>query len=197
MKQLSIAAKLCALLVAISTLGITASAQTTPSKDIGLEVAGTFTYVHTNAPPGGCGCFSMFGGSGSGAYYAGRHFAFVGEFSTVTQDNVDGTNNRLTIASYLFGARVPVPLHHGRFVPYGQALVGIAHDTGPVAHLSGSLLYTHNVIAASLGGGLDYRITRQITFRAAEVDYFPTGFPNNLGNRQNNTRVSSGVAARF
>jgi peptidoglycan-associated lipoprotein len=162
MKQLSIAAKLCALLVAISTLGITASAQTTPSKDIGLEVAGTFTYVHTNAPPGGCGCFSMFGGSGSGAYYAGRHFAFVGEFSTVTQDNVDGTNNRLTIA-----------------------------------HLSGSLLYTHNVIAASLGGGLDYRITRQITFRAAEVDYFPTGFPNNLGNRQNNTRVSSGVAARF
>jgi len=29
-----------------------------------MEVGGEYSFVNTNAPPGGCGCFSMNGGTG-------------------------------------------------------------------------------------------------------------------------------------
>jgi peptidoglycan-associated lipoprotein len=160
-----------------------------------IELAGAFTYLHTNAPPGGCGCISMVGGSGSAAYYYGPHFALVTDVSYVHNGNANNTGKSLNFASYLFGARVPVPLQHTRFIPFGQILLGVTHDSGPIAQASASSYNT--VIAAEFGGGLDYRLTPHLTLRAVQAEYLLTRFANGVNDRQNNLRIDSGVAVRF
>ena len=162
-----------------------------------IEVAGTFTYLHTNAPPSGCGCFSMYGGSGSAAYYYGPHFALVADISYVHQGNVNNTGKSLNFASYLFGARVPMPLDHARVIPFGQVLLGVTHDSGPIAQVSATNFLYANVVSASAGGGLDYRLTPHLTLRAVEVEYLLTRFPNGVNSRQNNLKINSGFAVRF
>jgi len=203
----TIAIKLSALL-AIALLGLKiASGQTTPATSIAgpstavlakpIEAAGTFAYLHTNAPPGGCGCFSMYGGSGSAAYYYSPYFALVADFSFVHQGNVNNTGKSLSFSSYLFGARVPVPLHHARIVPFGQVLLGVTHDSGAVAQVSATNFQNASVVTAAGGGGLDYRLTPRLTVRTVQVDYLITQFPNGVNNRQNDLRINSGLALRF
>jgi peptidoglycan-associated lipoprotein len=162
-----------------------------------FEVAGTFTYFHTNGPPGGCGCISMYGASGSGAYYLARNFAFVADLSFVHQGNVNGTGKSLNFASYLFGGRIPVPVPHTRIVPFGQIMVGFTHDSGPIALVSASNYQDSNVPSMSAGGGVDVRLTPHLTLRAGEVEYVLTRFLNGVNSRQNNFRINSGVAVRF
>jgi len=162
-----------------------------------IEAAGTFTYVHTNAPPGGCGCFSMYGFGGSGAYYYGPHFALVGDVSFVHTSNADNTAQGLSFTSYLFGARVPVPLHHAHIVPFGQILIGATHESGPFAHVPATNFQNDSEFSAAGGGGLDYRLTPHLTLRTFQVEYLLTRFSNGVNSRQNNLRLESGLAARF
>jgi peptidoglycan-associated lipoprotein len=174
-------------------------AQSAPAADVKdpIEAAGTFTYVHTNAPPGGCGCFSMYGVSGSGAYYYGPHFALVGDVSFVHTGNADNTNLGLSFTSYLVGARIPVPLRRARIVPYGQVLIGVTHESGPFAHVAATNQQNDSEFSGAAGGGLDYRLTPHLTLRTFQVEYLLTRFPNGLNSRQNNLRLESGLAVRF
>ena len=191
--------KLSALL-AVALMGSTIGhGQNTAAGDVKnpIEVAGTFTYVHTNAPPGGCGCIPMYGGSGSGAYYYGPHFALVADISFVHTGNADNTDQGLSFTSYLFGARVPVPLHHARIVPFGQILIGVTHESGPFAHVVATSFQDDSEISAAGGAGLDYRLTPHLTVRTIQVEYLLTRFPNGLNSRQNNLRLESGLVARF
>jgi outer membrane immunogenic protein len=100
-------------LLLLSIASVNLMAQTQPSNEIALD----YTYVHTNAPPAGCGCFSMNGGSGSYAYHFGPQFAAVIEVGAVHAGNVDGTGLDLTLTSYLGGPRFYYRRPHARFVP--------------------------------------------------------------------------------
>jgi peptidoglycan-associated lipoprotein len=187
-------------LVAVALMGSTtghAQSQATADVKDPIEVAGTFTYVHTNAPPGGCGCFSMYGVSGSGAYYYGPHFALIGDVSFVHTGNAGNTNLGLSFTSYLVGARVPVPLHHARIVPYGQIMIGVTRESGPFAHVAATSQQNDSEFSGAAGAGLDYRLTPHLTLRTFQVEYLLTRFPNGLNSRQNNLRLQSGVAVRF
>jgi peptidoglycan-associated lipoprotein len=161
-----------------------------------IEVAIDFNYVHSNAPVAGCGCFPLLGGSVSGAYYYGPQFALVAEFSKINNDNVDGTTHELTISNYLFGAKYLFSPKK-RLTPYVQTLLGVARDSGTIAQVYPGGVSTYNVFAATVGGGVDYRIKDKITVRAAKVEYYVTTFPNRADNHQNNLRVTSGIAIRF
>ena len=66
---------LLVLLLAVS--GVAAIAQSSTRAEVALN----YTYVHSNAPPGGCGCFSWNGGSAAAAWHFNDRFAVVGDFA--------------------------------------------------------------------------------------------------------------------
>lgn len=182
---------LALLLLSIASANL--KAQTQPSNEIALA----YTYVHTNAPPAGCGCFSMNGGSGSYAYHFGPQFAAVIEVGAVHASNIDGSGLDLTLASYLGGPRFYYRRPNARFVPYGQVLLGAVRATGGLAPANAGGASSSTVFGSTLGGGVEFNLSRTITLRAAQVDYFVTTFDNKVDGHQNNLRISAGAAYHF
>ncbi|MGA1986583.1 MAG: hypothetical protein ABSG72_09960 [Candidatus Sulfotelmatobacter sp.] len=85
----------------------------------------------------------------------------------------------------LFGPRVSVPV--GKFTPFGEFMVGLAHIS-----TAGSFP-TNTSYATAVGGGIDYRLVRLVALRA-EGDYVATHF---YSTTQNDLRVSTGIVFRF
>jgi outer membrane immunogenic protein len=168
-------------------------AQGQPSQEMAFD----YSYVHTNAPPGGCGCFSMNGGGGSYAYHYGPQFALVADVEVVQASKVDANGDDLTLTSFLAGPRFYYRRPSARWVPYGQVLVGGVRGTGSLAAANSAGEARPVALGATLGGGVEYNISRRFTLRVAEVDYFITTFPNYVNGRQNNLRVTAGVAYYF
>jgi outer membrane immunogenic protein len=162
-------------------------AQDRPRSEIALD----YNYVHTNAPPGGCGCFSMNGGSGSFAFHFKPGFAAVADVGAVHAGNVDSTGLSLTLTSFLFGPRVSHQIGMARLIPYAQMLAGAVHSSGGLAPASSTSF------AAAVGGGLDLRLTHHIAIRPIQVEYFVTTLPNGTDGHQNNLRVDSGLVFSF
>src|ERR1700735_501096 len=168
-------------------------AQAQPSQEIALD----YTYVHTNAPPGGCGCFSMNGGGGSYAYHFGPQFAMVVDIGVEHASKVDSGGDDLTLTSFLSGPRFFYRRPNTRFVPYGQVLLGAVRATGSLGAANSNGALSSAVFGSALGGGVEYNLSRRFTLRLAEVDYFITTFDNPVNGRQNNIRVTAGVAYHF
>jgi len=85
----------------------------------------------------------------------------------------------------LFGPRVSVPV--GKFTPFGEFFVGVAHIS------SNGFSPTKTSWATALGGGLDYRLVRLVAVRV-EGDYVRTNF---FSTSQNDIRISTGIVFRF
>ncbi len=49
----------------------------------------------------------------------------------------------------------------------------------------------------TVGGGLDIKVSRIISIRPFQAEYFLTKFSDGLNNRQNNFRFGSGIVFRF
>lgn len=88
----------------------------------------------------------------------------------------------------LFGPRLSIPV--GKFTPFGEAMVGLAHINTSSA---GAGLPSDTSFATAFGGGLDYKIFRPVALRV-EGDYLHTSFFNS---GQNNLRLSTGIVVRF
>ncbi len=84
----------------------------------------------------------------------------------------------------MFGPRIGVPI--GKFRPFGQFEVG-------VAHVNTNGFGSNTSFATAIGGGLDYRLFRPIAWRF-QGDYVHTSF---FGTGQNNLRLSTGLVLRF
>jgi peptidoglycan-associated lipoprotein len=168
-------------------------AQGQPSQELAFD----YSYVHTNAPPGRCGCFSMNGGGGSYAYHFGPQFAMVADIEAVHASKIDGTNADLTLTSFLAGPRFYYRRPGARLVPYGQILLGAVRGTGGLAAANSNGEPSSAVFGSTPGGGLEYNLSRSFTLRVVEVDYFVTTFDNMVNGRQNNIRVTAGAAYHF
>jgi hypothetical protein len=112
-------------------------------------------------------------------HYGTQNFTVLGPEAPV---NMSVTGHEYEV---LFGPRVSVPV--GKFTPFGEFLVGLAHIS-----TSGSLP-TNTSFATALGGGIDYRLIRLVALRA-EGDYVATRF---YSTTQNDLRVSTGIVFRF
>jgi len=124
-----------------------ALAQESRSFDIGAN----YTFVHTNAPPGGCGCFSLQGGSAWGSYGFTQTFSVVGEVAVQRSVNVGVSKQTLRLTSYTTGPRFTWSKHH-RFQPFRQMLVGGVHAGGSFAPGAGGFPGSANSVAVVAGG---------------------------------------------
>jgi peptidoglycan-associated lipoprotein len=167
------------------------------AQDVPLAEAGAdYNYVHTNAPPGGCGCFSMNGGDGWLAYNFSQSFAAVALVSGQHASNIAGSGADLTLTSYLFGPRYSWR-KSGRFVPFGQLLLGGAHASGSFAPGSAGYPGSSNAFAMTAGAGLDVELTKRFAVRAFQADYYLTHFANGVNDHQNNLRITVGLVLRL
>jgi outer membrane immunogenic protein len=161
------------------------------------EIAVDYSYLHTNAPPGGCGCFSMNGFTAQlGWPVAHKGISAVGEINVAHTSNADGTRTSFTLGSFGVGARYRIDRRG--WVPFGEAMVGAIQATGGYKNIgitspgSASLNFVGIV-----GGGLDRRITSRLYIRLIEADYFATTFDNGSNDHQNNLRINAGLVWRF
>jgi peptidoglycan-associated lipoprotein len=181
--------------VALALLFLSAAgarAQTAPPFEVSLG----YSYVHSNAPPGGCGCFNMNGGSGGFAVLVGHGISAVAEAGGYYQNNVDNSGRWLRFETVLFGPRYSFS-HWRKWTPFGQALLGGSLGSGtlygPNATTSGSA----SGFSLSAGGGLDWDVSSRVSVRLFQAEYMLTRFPNSTNNDQNNVRITTGVVFHF
>ncbi len=168
----------------------------TAQRSMPVDVAAHYNYVHTNAPPTGCGCFNMQGGSGTVLWNLSPRMEPLFKVSVTRANGVNGTSSNLVLTSFLFGARAVLMVHH-RVVPYAEASVGVVHATGTLITRNSAEGEAMNTVAATVGGGLRVGLTRQFALEAVQADYYVTQVPNGADGHQNNLLLSTGVLFRF
>jgi peptidoglycan-associated lipoprotein len=189
------------VIAVISCLTAASSAQSAKlaKNPVSPEVSVTYTYAHSNAPPGGCGCFSLNGGGASIAIPFGNSpWQFVGDVTLTHAANISPASYDLNLSTCTVGARYRPKLRSGSWQPFAQVLAGPAYSSGTLLlaqNQSGA--NGHDAFAASIGGGVDLRVNRRFSFRLADASYLLTTFNNGTNNHQNNLRVSTGVVVRF
>jgi hypothetical protein len=87
----------------------------------------------------------------------------------------------------LLGPRVSLSL--GKYTPFAEFLLGVAHQTDS----GGSISNSDTTFATAIGGGLDYKLVMGIALRA-QGDSIHTTF---FGHGQNDLRFSTGIVFRF
>lgn len=159
-----------------------------------IDVGVSYSYVRYNPATSGFNSHSLNGGSGSVAYNFNSWLSGVADIGGYARSSAPAFGSS-TLSTYLFGPRVSLN-RYGRFTPFAQVLVGVAHAGSNYFATSGS----QTPFAAAIGGGLDWRFTSHIRIRAGEVDYLLTHFnevTNSNTQVQNNLRVSTGLVFRF
>jgi outer membrane protein OmpA-like peptidoglycan-associated protein/opacity protein-like surface antigen len=181
-----------------------AAAQDWPRFETSLDYTGTRFDSATNVR-----AFNANGGSGDFAYNFNRWLGGVIDLGAVHNGNVLDS----TVANYLAGPRITV--HRGSIMPYFQVLAGGAYATASIAVPltattqdagvipPGTTIRAtrqENAFALTAGGGLDIKISKHVSFRPIQVEYFLTRLPNFHtfnDNTQNNIRYSAGVNFMF
>jgi hypothetical protein len=163
------------------------------------------------------------GGVGQFTYNFHKGIGATFDVGSVTKNTLNHENWDTNVTSYTLGPRYT--LHsHGRFAPYVQVLFGgatasISTTVGtfvapPVASppiFPGVILPPGRTItlkvrdsetgfAMLVGGGLDIKLFKRMSFRPFEVDYYLSRFPSVLtGNdrNHNNLRATAGVNFLF
>jgi peptidoglycan-associated lipoprotein len=190
-------------IAAVSTAQAVAQSDAQPAhasnKPLRAELELGYSYLRSNAPPGGCGCFNLNGGNATFAWpVKPGGFALAGDVTTTHAGAISTTGESLTLSTFTAGGRYLPKLSHSSLQPFGQALIGLAHSSGTL--VQGTTPAAANAgaaFAANLGGGLDLRVNPRFSVRLIEADYLLTTFDNNSNNHQNNLRISAGVVLRF
>jgi len=148
--------------------------------------------INANAP--GIAPSATYNGNGGGGqveYNVNRWLGAVGDvagFIATSSGNGAFAGAGFT---YLFGPRVN--FRRGKVAPFAQALFGGVRTTDGIAQSTG----TENNFAMTVGGGIDFKVSKHVSVRPVQAEYFMTKIPDGLNNRQNNFRFSAGVVFRF
>ena len=185
-----------ALLLILAALSGLLRAQALPSgsgrEDLSrVEIGANYNYFHANAPPGQCGCFGLNGGSGSVIVNLTSVWSGVADIAVALANNVDNTQQNITIVNYLFGPRY-TRRNFSRFVPYGQILFGGAKE-----NVNFDFVINRNSFGLLGGGGVTTKLGKGFGLTIAEVDYVYTRIPNAKNDTQNNIRVVTGITYGF
>ena len=180
------------LLLALFATARPIKAQEQASK---LEAYGGYYYVrfNVNASAAGGAPSETFNGNGGGVqleYNANHWLGVVGDMAGY---GATATTNGALVGgafTYLFGPRVN--FRHGKVTPFAQTLFGGIWTTNGIGN-SGS----ENNFAMTAGGGIDIKVSRHISVRPAQAEYFMTKIPDGLNNRQHNLRIGTGIVIRL
>jgi len=156
-----------------------------------LDAGFGYAYFHANAPPSGCGCFSLNGGYANLVFHSVHGIALVSDLTTAHANNINGTTQNVTVFDYLFGPRV---YYHSssHFTPYVQVLAGGSEEFSNYTYADGATDF-----AASGGAGMSARLSRHWGWNIVEGDYVYSRLPNGSNNRQSDLRVSTGIFFRL
>jgi hypothetical protein len=179
------------IFLAVFGIALRAKAQDEATK---LEAYAGYDYIrfNVNANVSGVPPSQSFNGNGGGGqleFNANNWLGIVGDLSGY---GVTDTSSHLVgwVMPYLFGPRIN--LRHGRVTPFAQALFGGILASNRIGDLG-----SENNFAMSAGGGLDIKVSRIISIRPVQAEYFLTTIPNGLNDRENNFRFSTGIVFRF
>lgn len=134
--------------------------------------------------------YNGYGGGGQFECNANNWLGAVGDLAGCGATN---TINGALVGgafTYLFGPGVN--LRQGKVTPFARALFGGVRTTGGIGE-SGP----ENNFATTAGGGIDFKLSRQLSVRPVQAEYFVTRLPNGLNNRENNLRIGAGIILRF
>lgn len=109
-----------------------------------------------------------------------------------TATGLDGRVHSAHPGVLMAGPQVTVPTN-SRFKPFGQALVGLAHQRA-VSSLDLTTPQTGNGLAMAFGGGVDVLVHSNLAVRAAQVQYLQS---RAFSETENTWTLSTGVVFRF
>jgi hypothetical protein len=165
-----------------------ASAQSLPAATrLTLDAAAGFTSVRANEGPGQCGCFYMNGFNAELSVRNSHNTSYVINYATTSQTNINGLDQNLTLSTLTEGARYQFD-HNRRWVPFGEAMFGLAHTSSNY-----EIYKSKNSPALLFGGGLDIKAGGRVLLRPVQADWVFTAFPNGATNIQNHLRLSAGL----
>jgi len=164
-----------------------------------LEISFGYSYARSNAGPGLCSCFNMIGGSSEVAVHAFRALSVVADLTGERAPTIGAApGDDLSLVVFTAGPRFSHRFSGGKFTPFVQGLVGVAHGfDGLFPSFSGSLTGAATARAVLAGGGLDLTIKQHIAIRAIQADYLRTQLPNGQANEQNLLRLGAGIVLRI
>ena len=173
----------------------------------------------TNVP-----AFSTNGGGGQFDYNFNKWIGFVADLGATHNGNIGGYHLDSTFTDYVFGPRIY--LRYSRLTPFFHIMWGAMHastsgrvtaevippsPSNPI-YVPGTgnitvptpvtlrAVASQTAFAMPVGGGLDIKITKNVSFRPIELDYFLTRLQNiqDLNDRnQHNLRYMTGVNFTF
>lgn len=152
------------------------------------NVAAGLTALHANAQPAHCGCFLMYGGYAQiSALRTQGGLGLLADYGVTSSSDINAGNHNLTLSTFLLGVRYS-GVWNRRYVPYGQVLAGLGHSSSNFA-----IDRSTTSLAEELGVGLDYKLSPRFDLRVLEIDYLQTHVPNGVNDRQNLTRLTTGI----
>jgi opacity protein-like surface antigen len=93
--------------------------------------------------------------------------------------------------AYLFGVRASASV--GRLAPFGQALIGLAHQSVSANAFITNVGQRDSALAFDLGGGIDFRLVSRVAWRV-QADYLQAKL---FDSTQHDPRLSTGVVLGF
>ncbi len=187
--------KLVLLVAATALFCVSASAQEQRST---TEVFLGYSYIRAEPATSTAPDFNINGGSASLAFnpeFGHGWLGLAGDLGGYHVGKVGSVSVGSNLWTYMGGPQVYLP-RLGGVSPFAHVLFGGAHSTGSALGVTGS----RNAFAMAPGAGVDFHLTKHMSFRAGPVEYLLTNFKESAiaGRKtQNNLRVSTGLLWRF
>jgi opacity protein-like surface antigen len=196
----------------ITIIGLTllvAFAAAAQDKGTQMETFLGYTFTRFNSATD-IPAFSANGGSAQFVYNFNNWIGGVVDAGAVHNGNIHNVHLDSTLTNFLLGPRVTAR-RWSRFTPYVQALFGGVYGatstavnldvltSGGVVIPTGSFLRatrSNTAFGMTAGGGLDIKISKHVSVRPIQLEYFMTRLWNpitDIKNTQNNLRYSAGV----
>jgi opacity protein-like surface antigen len=161
-----------------------------------FEAYGGYYYArfNVNANVPGIAPSATYNGTGGGGqleYNVNHWLGVVGDLGGFYATSSGNGSFAGGVFTYLFGPRVN--LRHRNVTPFVQTLFGGVRTTDGIAQSTG----TENNFAMTAGGGVDVKVSRHVSVRPVQAEYFMTKIPDGLNNRQDNLRLGAGIVVRL
>ncbi len=161
-----------------------------------LEIMFSWSGDRTNAPPSGCGCFWMQGGTVEANAFFVRNISIIAEVNGERANHINAAGENLGLVSYLFGPRYTL-VRTRELGTFAQFLVGGVHGSLALFPNPNGSQVTPDAFAFAAGGGVNMFLTHRLGIRPFEIEYAQTRFPNDGNNLQNHLRLSAGLVFRI